>query len=796
MPDTKKPISEMAAELDVLVQTAKHDKGLFQTVLNCLPVPYLLVDVSERVVQTNQACIDMLGIDGHVESCYGKTLAEVFYDDPKHKTVMSQSLSEGTIFRDIEVPTKNHHGKELHIIANVFPVYDLENVCTGGMCIYVDHSERKAVENSLKENEELYRQVVDGTDNLVTQVDASGRFCYVNHISRKIFGLEQSACIGLSAFDFVHPEDRDMTMHAFQVWNAKKLHSVIFENRQMSVTGEVYFLSWTINMFYDSEGNTIRVNGIARDITEQKRVLDALRESEERYEQLAVQNRTFTWEVNVVGLYTFISHASLLVLGFHPEEVVGKMHFYDLHPEEGREEFKVAVFSAFQRRDSFNDFENPVVGKDGKIVWVATSGIPLFDKIGGMRGYRGSDTDITERKMATEALTLAKDQALIASKAKSEFLANMSHEIRTPLNGILGMLQLLETTSPTNEQKEYLISATKSSERLTRLLSDILDLSRIEAGKLIVQETEFLLTDLKDALEDLFAAATKEKGLGFELVIDERVPPRLVGDNNRLLQILFNLVGNAIKFTEKGALHVEVTALPCDDDKRARILFAVADTGIGIPDHLVNDIFEPFTQAEGSITKHFQGAGLGLSIVRRLVKILGGEIAVDSSLGKGTTFYLSVPCKLPTGPQVESTIKAHPQTNNLQIRILLAEDDEVNQLTGKRMLEKLGYSVITAKDGQEALALLAGLEFDLILMDIQMPIMNGLEAAKAIRESTTLGSKCHIPIIAMTGYAMSGDRENFLSAEMDDYISKPVEVQALKEVIERVLASKRFQAQK
>ena len=407
------------------------------------------------------------------------------------------------------------------------------------------------------------------------------------------------------------------------------------------------------------------------------------------------------------------------------------------------------------------------------------------------RRYLVISRDMTERKLMEDSLLLAREAAESANKSKSEFLANMSHEIRTPLNGVLGMLQLLEGSSLAPEQREYLLAAIRSTDRLNRLLSDILDISRMEAGKLQIIDVEFGVERLKESIVELFRRTAKDKGISLAFALDPAMPPALVGDETRLRQILFNLVGNAIKFTSTGHVRVDAVTLPHAADSQVRALFTVRDTGIGITDGQLKEIFEPFVQAEGSYTRRFQGAGLGLSIVRKLTALMSGDLAIDNSPGGGTTVYLSLPLALPQGHEerIAPQAQAAFATVGSALRILFVEDDEASLLSGKRILEKSGYAVTTALDGQEALTLLAERDFDLILMDIQLPVMDGMEATRIIRGGATLGPvKARIPIIAITAYAMTGDRETFLAAGMDDYIAKPVDRQSLLEMIRKVMA--------
>jgi PAS domain S-box-containing protein len=414
----------------------------------------------------------------------------------------------------------------------------------------------------------------------------------------------------------------------------------------------------------------------------------------------------------------------------------------------------------------------------------------FLNAAGSVGGLIGMLVDITERKAMEAKLLEAKNLAEVANRAKSEFLANMSHEIRTPLNGVMGMLQLLETTDPTGEQKEFLQTAIRSSKRLTNLLSDILDLSRIEAGMMPVRESLFEIRSLKESLLDLFGVTVKDQGMEIEFAFDDRIPEVLVGDETRVRQILVNLVGNAIKFSTKGVIRIEAVALSKMADCIFRVLFIVHDTGEGIPEDQLDRIFEPFVQGENSYVRRYQGAGLGLSIVGRVVDLLGGGLTIESEPGKGTSVFVSIPLKMPASrvklPGKSDDGKSLQNGGNLHI--LFAEDDAVTRTSIKKLLEKAGHHVTVAVDGLDALKKLEEDVFDLILMDIQMPKMDGLEATRNIRFQYRFESIRDIPIIALTAYAMSGDREKFIGAGMNAYVSKPVDIEALKKVIEKVMS--------
>ena len=522
----------------------------------------------------------------------------------------------------------------------------------------------------------------------------------------------------------------------------------------------------------------------------------ALRQSEERLSYVLAATGEGIWDWNIPA--DTVAHneqwGRLVGLTEVPPSHPVAFFIERIHPED-REAVTARIGATLNGQGPYQS-EHRLVGCDGRTTWVLDRGqVVERDPAGRPLRMVGSIADITGRKAAEAALLEAKTAAEAANLAKSRFLATMSHEIRTPLNGVLGMAQLLMQPQVTEaERLDFAAAILSCGETLLKLLNDILDLSKVEAGRLELEPTAFAPAELLTEVRALFGAAARAKGLRLEVEWSGAPGARYACDIHRLRQMLANLVGNAIKFTDLGEVRITAAELR-REGTRAMLDFAVSDTGIGIAKDRQTQLFQPFVQIDNSATRNYSGSGLGLSIVRNLAELMGGGVALDSEPGKGSCFRFRIPADLATadtGPRGAlhplRRPGSAPTAGPPAARILVVEDNFMNRKVIVKILERLGMEVAVAEDGQQALAAVtAGDPARLVLMDVQMPVMDGYTATQRIREWEQVAGRPRLPIVALTANAFEEDAERCLAAGMDDFLTKPVAFEDLRTVLARWL---------
>ena len=655
---------------------------------------------------------------------------------------------------------------------------------------------RRKAEQAMADSEEKYRSLFDQVRDVILVVEqGTGRILDCNRAVVAEWGYEPSELVGQTSSLLALPDGAGLFGDAVVQCGPKgptDSPTAVRETRLVVKSGEARDVSIRSGLF--SLGETQVRLDIFRDVTELKKDEFAQREREAMLRSLGdnlPEGVIYTLEIAADGSrrFLYISQGLEHILGLPvARALIDANAVFDLINPEDRERLRQAESEALAGGTEL-DIQARVISRDGTQRWGQFRAAPRPAE-GGSVLFDGVYFDISDQKRTEEHLRQAKAEAEAASRAKSEFLANISHEVRTPLNGVLGMLQLLETASLTDEEAHYVATALSCGRGLVRVLADILDFSLLDAGAMALKDDR---TDVRAIVADVLevlAIECRNKGVTARGEVAADVPQRLLVDAARLRQILFNVVGNAVKFTQAGSVSVSVF-VASRLGETITLLCSVADTGIGMPDSQLDAIFEPFTQVDGSLTRKYGGTGLGLGIVKRLTSLLGGHMAVESRQGVGTRFDIAIPCRLsepatlqPPAPSLEN--HGPPGT-----RVLVVEDDAVNRMATVIMLKKMGFAAEAVEDGDRVLETLAGKPFDVVLMDIQMPRVSGDEATRRIRQGAHPGVDATIPVIALTAHAMDGDRERYLNSGMDDYLSKPVDVAALRDAVLRAVAARR-----
>jgi two-component system sensor histidine kinase/response regulator len=909
-----------------------QERFLLRSLMDTIPDSIYFKDADGRFLRINQAGANRFGLGDPAEAV-GKTDFDFFTEEHARQAWEDEQaiMKAGQPVVGKEEKETSDRAGEAWVSTTKMPLRDQDGRVIGTFGLSRDITAWKRAEEALRQGEERFRSLVEATVAIVWSTPESGEFETEQPGWSAFTGQTFDQLKGWGWLDAVHPDDRPKTT---RIWSAAVAARALYqvEHRLRRYDGEYRHMLVRAVPILAKGGGVREWVGVHTDIDAEKRAEAAVREAEERSRLLLESSGEGIYGIDPQGRCTFINRAAAAMLGYRAEDMLRQdMHALIHHTRPDGSPYPIEdcpIFRSFRAGTGIRVDNEVLWRRDGTAFPAEYSSYPLRGGNGESKGAVVNFTDITERKQVERELVRAKEAAQAAAQTKSEFLANMSHEIRTPLNGIIGMTDLALDTELTPEQREYLGMVKLSADHLLTVINDILDFSKIEAGKLDLELIDFRLRDALDDTMATLAMRAHKKGLELADYVAADVPDDLVGDPHRLCQVVVNLIGNAIKFTEEGeaVLRVEVQSRT---EQEVCLHFAVSDTGIGIPAEQQRKLFKAFSQADTSTTRKYGGTGLGLAISARLVQLMGGEIWLESEAGRGSTFHFTLRYGLARGavarptpaepaqvhglpvlvvddnatnrrilqemltnwgmkpttveggreaiaalerargagspftlvlldammPEMDgftlaerikrdselvgstlmmlssanrredaarcrtlgvasyltkpirqstlldaimttigrsmriehlaapAAVAAVPGGGQRKLRLLLAEDNAVNQRLAISLLKKRGHHVVVVGNGREALAAMDGPRFDAVLMDVQMPEMDGFEATAAIR-AREAGTGVHTTIIAMTAHALKGDRDRCLAAGMDAYVSKPLQPQELFSVLE------------
>lgn len=767
--DKNKKLEDLLKLLEGQVISKTKELENFDNTLKLLfdqhPLPMLIyTTIDARIVSVNSTAIEKYGYSE--EEFKSKTVYDLHLN-PKdtilndHMSNISADkieLNENTYWEHL---SKNNEIFKVETSANSILFHDKK----ARLVLIQDVTDKVLAEQKIKDSEYNYRMLVESSSDMIYRVDKEGNIKYANPRTINFTGFSEEELYSMKFFDLIANEYKSKI---YQYYIRQIKNNIEESYLEFPCKNKHNVVAWIGQSFYinfkDPENIEITVN--SRDITERKIAEIALQKSEDKYRSIIENLELGLLEVNNDDVITKAYPKFCELSGYNEKELIGKKALEFLIHEDSKEQM---IFeNKIRKKGKASVYEIKLICKDGTIKWVLISGAPFYNRNNELEGTVGVHLDITIRKQMEQDLIITKNNAIKGAKEKELFLAKMSHEIRTPMNGIIGMAELISQTELTNQQTEYLSAIQISSQNLLHIINEILDLSKISNSKIDIVEREFNLIDLIKSLEKTFIIKATEKSLDLNFEIQEGISKYIIADNVRINQILINLLNNAVKFTKKGHVTTKLTLIE-DSETYQIIEFKIQDTGIGINESDKQFVFEEFKQANKNIENEFGGTGLGLPICKNLVKFLGGELKLNSTYGKGSEFFFEIPIKKNVSENKISKKIKKLLTIDKKYHVLVVDDNEVNLLLVTSILKNLSCSYDQAFNGKEAVDLVSKNKYDVIFMDMRMPVLNGLDATKIIRNK--LKSKIHI--VALSANASKKDELDCTQAGMNDFLSKP-----------------------
>ncbi|QEC66646.1 PAS domain S-box protein [Panacibacter ginsenosidivorans] len=699
----------------------------------------------------------------------------------KRKQLFEEVIASG---KQLEWEEKNltKDGQPLHYLRKLFPVINSDGNVKFMIGYGIDITERKKFEDELSLSEKRYRDLFNYSQALICTHDMSGKILTINPATCKLLGYDQDEMIGKKIYDFIPADDRalfkEKYLDAFaHNDNVKGVFCVV------SKAAKKNYLLYQ-NYKVEEPGKEPYIIGFSQDITERKKIEEVIRSGEEKYRSIIENMNLGMVELDNESKIMFANENLCRMSGYEMNELLGKKLYNVFSAGESRHFIKQKMY--LKKEGVSEVYEFVTTNKIGETRWWLVSGSPLHSHTGEAKGSLLICLDITRQKILEQELRQAKQHAERSASAKELFLANMSHEIRTPMNAILGMGKQLERTVMDGQQQFYLNAINGAASNLLVIINDILDFSKIEAGKMTLDNVGFELETVANKALQVVIHKAEEKGLALSSNIDPNIAPVLIGDPYRINQVLINLLGNSVKFTEKGSVSIHCKV--AEDNEHSQLIhLEVVDSGIGMSDEFQKSLFDKFLQEDDKNGKKYSGTGLGMSIVKELVELMNGTIKVDSKKNIGTVIGINIPFAKGNKNDLPKKEEKKASSNILfNKRILLVEDNEMNRMLATIVLNQYSAIVDEAINGEEAIAAMRTNDYDIILMDMRMPVMDGLEATQIIRKELSPS----IPIIALTANAVMGEKQKCLEVGMNDFLIKPFEEEELVQILAKWLGIK------